>query len=36
MFGDPARAATAHRELDLLADRTGGIACYPPRVEAAV
>jgi len=34
LFDDPARAATAHRELDHLADRTGGIAYYPASVEA--
>jgi Ca-activated chloride channel family protein len=34
LFRDPSRAATAHRELDDLVDRTGGVAYYPSTIEA--
>jgi VWFA-related protein len=33
LFGDPSRARVAHHELDQLAERTGGVAYYPPSIE---
>lgn len=32
LFGDASRAKGAHRELDQLAERTGGSAYYPPSI----
>jgi len=34
LFRDSSMAATAHHELDQLADRTGGVAYYPATIEA--
>jgi Ca-activated chloride channel family protein len=33
LFGDGSRAKAAHRELDQLAERSGGFAYYPPDIE---
>jgi Ca-activated chloride channel homolog len=33
LFGDASRAKAAHHELDQLAERTGGVAYYPPTIE---
>ena len=33
LFGDAQRATRGRRELDQLADRTGGVAYYPPTAE---
>ena len=32
LFGDASRSKAAHRELDQLAERTGGFAYYPPGI----
>jgi hypothetical protein len=32
LFGDASCAKAAHRELDQLAERTGGSAYYPPSI----
>jgi Ca-activated chloride channel family protein len=34
LFGEASRAKVAHHELDQLAERTGGLAYYPPSIEA--
>jgi Ca-activated chloride channel family protein len=33
LFGDASRSKAAHHELDQLAERTGGLAYYPPNIE---